>query len=140
MNKSIFASDKKVSSKVCAKAVTADPEHTYQKVENNTIQAYNWRVETNMGCFTGTCLSMDDVNKEIVTLTNNARILKKNIVPTILTNENPEHKIYSWNVITNNSNATGISTSLKEAQRAVKSFGTTQVLKSNIVESLTTSK
>jgi len=140
MNKSIFASDKKASSKVYSKAVTANPENTYQNVENNTIQAYNWRVETNTDCFTGTCLSMDDVNKEIATLTNNARILKKNIVPTTLTNENPEHKIYSWNVITNNSNATGISTSLKEAQRAVKSFGTTEVLKSNIVESLTTSK
>jgi len=140
MNKSIFASDKKVSSKVYSKAVTANPENTYQNAENNTIQAYNGRVETNTGCFTGTCLSMDDVNKEIATLTNNARIIKKNIVPTTLTNDNPEHKIYSWNVITNNSNATGISTSLKEAQRAVKSFGFTEVLKSNIVESLTTSK
>ncbi len=133
MNKSILTTSLIASSRLYAKVRTTIPK-------NNTNKAYKWQIETEIGIFTGICPTINAVNKEITMLTNNARILKKNIIPMILTNEDPEHKIYSWNVITNNSNVTGESTSLKEAQRAVKSFGTTEVLKSNIVESLNTSK
>ena len=84
-------------------------------LKNNTTQVYKWTIETKMGVFTGTSLSIDEVNKEIAMLTNNSRIIKKNIIPTSSTNESEEDKIYTWNVITNSGKASGISTSLKEA-------------------------
>jgi hypothetical protein len=133
MNKSIFVSDIIASNKLYTNTMTAN-------LENNKPQVYKWTIETKMGVFTGTSLSIDEVNKEIAMLTNNARIIKKNIIPTSSTNESEEDKIYTWNVITNSGKASGISTSLKEAQSALNSFGTTEVVKSNIAESFTASK
>lgn len=138
MNKLMFASEDKAINKLFTNTMTVN-------LENNTTQGYKWIIETDLGVFTGTCLSIDEVNEEIAMLKNNAKILKKNIIPTFLTipsltNNNEEDKICSWNLTTNDSHASGISTSLKEAKRVVNSFGSTEVLKYNIVESFNTSK
>ncbi len=140
MNKSILTSAIKASSKLYNITMTANPENKNQKAENNTTQVYKWSVETEIGFFTGICLSIHDVNEEIAILTNNARIFKKNIIPMSLIYQDEEDKIYTWNVITNNGQASGISTSLKEAQRALNSFGTTEIVKSNIAECVSASK
>tara|TARA_R110000868_G_scaffold37619_4_gene132848 strand:- start:2455 stop:2838 length:384 start_codon:yes stop_codon:yes gene_type:complete len=106
--------------------------------ESHTAHAYKWNIETEIGAFTGTCLSIDEVNDEIAMLTNNAKVLKKNIIPMSIIFENEEDKIYSWNVITNTGQASGISTSLEEVQRVVNLFGTTEMVKFNMAEPFTT--
>lgn len=104
-------------------------------VENKETQAYKWTIETGLGTFTGTCLSIDELNDEITMLTNNTRILKKNITPMTLINENLRDKIYTWNVVTNSGQASGVSVSLEEAKKVINSFGNGEVIKSKIVES-----
>lgn len=140
MKKSIIGPGLIASSMLYASTVTTKP-HTIESnttEENNTTQVYKWKIETEIGVFSGACLTIDDVNKEIGILTNNARILKKNIIPLSLTNKSLEDKIYTWNVITKKGQASGISTSLEEAQRVINSFGAMEVLKSNIAESIAT--
>lgn len=110
-------------------------ENKNSETEMRATCKYKYSIETKTGVFTGTCLSIDELNKEIALLTNNARILKKNIIPIALKYEDEEDKIYTWNVITKNVNASGISASLKGAQRALNSFRTKQVIKSTIIES-----
>lgn len=106
--------------------------------ENKKTQAYKWTIETRLGTFTGTCLSINDLNDEIAMLTNNTRILKKNITPVTLMNENIGDKIYTWNVITNSGQASGVSVSLEEARKVINSFGYKEVVRSKIIESSTT--
>ena len=143
MKKSIIAPGLIASSMLYANTMTAHQENNdnnNQKIESNTTDFYKWSIETENGEFTGTCLTINDINKEIGILTNNAKILKKNIIPTSLTNENLKDKVYTWNVITKNGQASGISSSLEEAQKVVNSFGNTEIIKSNIAESITVSK
>lgn len=116
------------------------PENDNKITEDHVSQVYKWSIETKIGVFTGTCLSIDDVNQEIAQLTKNAKILKKNIMPISSIYENKEDKIYTWNVITKNSEASGITTSLKEAQNALNLFGSAEIIKSNISESFTALK
>ena len=92
-------------------------------VENKETQAYKWTIETVLGTFTGTCLSINELNEEIAMLTNNSKILRKNILPVILVNEKLEDKIYTWNVITNSGQTSGVSVSLAEAKKVINSFG-----------------
>lgn len=101
-------------------------------VENKETQAYKWTIETGLGTFTGTCLSIDELNDEITMLTNNTRILKKNITPMTLINENLRDKIYTWNVVTNSGQASGVSVSLEEAKKVINSFGNGEVIKSKM--------
>lgn len=140
MKKSIIASSIAASSMLYSNSMTAATEENNIEPNNKTIQVYKWNIETELGTFTGTCLSMDDVNQEIALLTNNAKILKKNIIPVSLISENLENKIYTWNVITDSGHASGVSVSLEEAKRVINSFASTGVLKSNIAESFTTLK
>ncbi|OYX22784.1 MAG: hypothetical protein B7Z06_11155 [Flavobacteriales bacterium 32-35-8] len=140
MKKSIIASGIAASSMLYSNSITAATEKNDIEPNNKTIQVYKWSIETELGTFTGTCLSMDDVNQEIALLTNNAKILKKNIIPVSLISENLENKIYTWNVITNSGHASGVSVSLEEAKRIINSFASTGVVKSNIAESFTTLK
>lgn len=135
MKKSIIASGIAASSMLYSNSITAATEKNDTEQGNKIIQVYKWHVETELGAFTGTCLSVDDVNEEIALLTNNAKILKKNIIPMSLLNENLENKIYTWNVITNSGHASGVSVSLEEAKRIIDSFKSMGVVKSNIAES-----
>ncbi|WP_157804980.1 hypothetical protein [Confluentibacter lentus] len=140
MKKSIIASSIAASSMLYSNSMTAANKKNDIEQNNKTIQVYKWNIETELGTFTGTCLSMDDVNQEIALLTNNAKILKKNIIPMSLISENLENKIYTWNVITNSGHASGVSISLEEAIRVINSFGNSEEVKSNIDESFTTLK
>jgi hypothetical protein len=101
-------------------------------LKKNITRVYKWYIETEIGAFTGTSLSIDDVNKEITLLTNNAKVLKKNMIPMSFINKNQEGKVYTWSVITNKGQASGLSNSLKEAKRIVNSFIATEVITSNI--------
>lgn len=140
MEKSIMASGLIASNMLHANTITEKPERNEinnQRMETKITQAYKWSVKTEIGVFTGTCLSIGDVNKEIAMLTTNAKVLRKNIIPVSSVNEGSEDKIYTWNVISTNGQASGISKSLKEAQRVINSFGTTEVVNYNISESFT---
>lgn len=103
--------------------------------EKKQTQAYKWTIETGLGSFTGTCLSINDLNEEITVLTNNTRIFRKNITPVTLLNETLEDKIYTWNVITNSGQVSGVSVSLEEARKVINSFGYKEIVKSKIIES-----
>lgn len=102
-------------------------------------QVYKWTIETALGTFTGTGLSINDLNNEITMLTNNARILKKNITPMTLVNETTDDRVYTWNVITHSGQVSGVAVSLEEAKKVINSFGYKEVVKSRIVESRATS-
>lgn len=102
---------------------------------NKQPQAYRWTIETALGTFTGTCLSINDLNNEITMLTNKAKIIKKNITPSTQINDNREDKIYTWNVITHSGQASGVSVSLEEARKVINSFGYKDVVKSKITQS-----
>ncbi|WP_100616039.1 hypothetical protein [Confluentibacter citreus] len=135
MEKSIIDKGIAASNMVYSKSVGAAGEKSDMKTDEKVIQVYKWSIETELGTFTGTCLSMDDVNEEIALLTNNAKILKKNIIPMSLINEDLGNKVYTWNVVTNSGHASGVSVSLEEAKRVINSFGHTEEVKSNIAES-----
>lgn len=109
--------------------------HTHKNVtsvENKETHAYKWTIETVLGTFTGTCLTINDLNEEIRMLTNNSKILKKNIIPV---NEKVEDRIYTWLVTTNSGQISGVSVSLEDAKKVINSFGYNEVLNSEIVES-----
>lgn len=105
-----------------------------------TTYKYQWNIVTNMGLFSGTCSSIDTVNLEVALLTNNARILKKNIIPVTTSNDGLEDKIYTWKIIRNYVQASGIAKSLKEAKKAIQLFDTKLGDKINITESFKTIK
>jgi len=137
MKKSIVTSGMAASNRLYLDSLTEAPEKKGSSTENEETQIYKWTVETEIGVFTGTCLSIDDVNEEIAMLTNNAKILKKNITPVTVRKENVGNKVYTWNVITHSGQASGVSVSLEEAKRVINSFGSTEVVNSNIIESFT---
>lgn len=105
-----------------------------------TTYKYEWNIVTDIGLFSGTSLSIDVVNEEIALLTNNARILKKNIIPVTTINDGLEDKIFTWKIIRNYVQASGIAKSLKEAKKAIQSFDTKLGDKINITESFKTIK
>lgn len=104
------------------------------RVEIKETHAYKWTIETALGTFTGTCLSINDLNEEIIMLTNNSKILRKNITPVTLKNENVGNKIYTWHVTTNSGEISGVSVSLEDAKKAINAFGYKEVVNSNIDE------
>lgn len=106
---------------------------------NKKTQVYKWTIETGLGTFTGTCSSINELNEEITALTNNARILRKNITPTTLGDDEMGNKVYTWNVITHSGQASGVSVSFEEAKKVINSFGYKDVVKSKIVASRATS-
>lgn len=120
--------------------VRRKPSNTFTNIENKETHAYKWTIETAVGTFSGTCLSISDLNKEITMLTNNSRILKKNIIPLTLRDENLRDKTYTWYVTTNSGQASGVSVSLEDAKKVINSFGYNEVIHSNIVESVVPSK
>jgi len=97
--------------------------------ENETIQTYQWRFETEDSIFTGTCLSIDQVNKEITMLTENTKILKKNIFPVNLSNKNLVKKDYSWEVVVAKGHASSLSPNLKKDKKKKRTFKTLEALK-----------
>jgi hypothetical protein len=109
-------------------------------VKNNGSQVYRWNIETEIGVFTGSCLDLIDVNQEIAILKDKARILKMNINMMTIKNEQLKNKIYSWNVTTINGEASGLSSSLEEAKRVLNSFGSSEIIEYNIVETFSESK
>ncbi|WP_157831425.1 hypothetical protein [Confluentibacter flavum] len=135
MKNSIIATGIAASRMLYSNQMNAATKKNDMEAEDKVIQVYKWSIETELGSFTGTCLSMDGVNEEITLLTNNAKILKKNIIPMSLINEDLGNKVYTWNIITNSGQASGVSVNLEEAIRVVNSFGSTEEVKSNIDES-----
>ena len=104
---------------------------TSNNLKNNiTTEVYQWLVETESDVFSGTCLTIDDVNKEIQEKTNNSRVLKKSIKPVSL-----KEKVYAWNVVTDKGHASGVVTSLTDAKNAIDMFGDQKIIESNIIES-----
>lgn len=120
--------------------VRRKPSNTVTNIENKETHAYKWTIETVVGTFSGTCLSIDDLNEEITLLTNNSRIFKKNIIPLTLKDENLRDKTYTWYVTTNSGQVSGVSVSLEDAKKVINSFGYNEVIHSNIVESTVSSK
>lgn len=136
MEKSIITKGIAASSMLNSNSVDVAKGKNDMETDDKIIQVYKWSVETELGSFTGTCLSMDGVNEEIALLTNNAKILKKNIIPESLINDDLGDKVYTWNVMTNSGHASGVSVSLEEAIKVINSFGSTEEVKSNIDESI----
>lgn len=137
MKKLLIASGIAASNRLYLDSLTVASEKNNISTENEESQIYKWTIETEIGVFTGTCLSIDDVNEEITMLTNNVKILKKNIIPVTVGKENLGDKVYTWNVVTHSGQASGVSVSLEETKRVINSFGSTEVVNSNIVESST---
>jgi len=98
--------------------------------ENETIQTYQWRFETEDSIFTGTCLSIDQVNKEISMLTENTKILKKSIVPVNLSKKNLVNNDYSWDVVVTKGHASSLYANLKKDKKEKRTFKTIEALKS----------
>jgi hypothetical protein len=114
-------------------------------LENNhvnieTIQVYQWIIETEHGIFTGTSISIKDVNEEIHMLTDNTKILKKNIVPITSISDSLESKIYTWTVATNNEYPSGQLTNQEEEKRKIRVFETIEGLKSALTNEKNTLK
>lgn len=104
-------------------------------VNDNYTQLYEWRIEIESGIFTGISDSIDNVNEDIESLANNEKLITKNIIPISLNKYESGEKIYTWNVITNNGQTTGQSTSLQEAKKMIKFFRSKKkVMKSNLIK------
>jgi hypothetical protein len=138
MKKSILVSGLVAGSMVYAHSETRNENHS--KTDKKISEVFEWIVETDKGIFTGTCLSINDVNNEIKLATNNADLLKKNITPVSLISNNTEDKFYTWSVTTHTGHASGVSTNIEEAKRIINVFNTNEVVESNIIESTTNSK
>lgn len=134
MKKSIIATGILASSMMSANATSTSQKNK----EGYATAAYQWEVETETDVFSGTCLSIDDVNEEICLLTKNKKIFKKNIIPMTIENTQKEStKIYTWDVVTKFDQAHGVSSSFEEAKKMVESFGEKGIIKSSITESIT---
>jgi hypothetical protein len=137
MKKSILETGIAESNMLYSDILTENTKKHNTDINHKKMDVYEWNIETEIGNFSGTCLTINDLNKEIAKLTNNAKILKKNITPVSITNENLDNKVYSWNVITTSGHASGVSLSLEEAKTVVNSFDNKEVIKSNIEETFT---
>lgn len=144
MKRSILTTGLIVSSILYANAVTANTENTEvvlndndAKTENRTRQVYQWVIETEHGVFTGTCMSIAHVNKEITMLTDHTKVLKKNIIPVALINDDLENKVYTWTIVTNKDRT---ARNLEEETREIRLFETIEHLKSAMIDPYTTLK
>ena len=152
MKKSILTTGLIASSIIYGNSMAANPENNEVLdvlLENNnnninikaeTMQVYQWVIETEHGIFTGTCTSMHDVNEEINMLIDNTKILKKNIVPVTSIRDSLKNKIYTWTVIINNEHASSVLSNQEEEKREIRVFETIEVLKSALINSHSISK
>lgn len=110
------------------------------KVVEAKTQVYQWTVKTTSGVFTGTADTFEEANKQIETLSKNTTIIEKDVTGIVLKNEKNPERVYTWGVVTDRGYATGIATSLDQAQKMVKLMGNAEVPKANIIESFKTLK
>ncbi|RAJ18025.1 hypothetical protein [Olleya aquimaris] len=110
------------------------------KVVEAKTQVYQWTIKTTSGVFTGTADTFEEANKQIETLGKNTTIIEKDVTGIVLKNEKNPERVYTWGVVTDRGYATGIATSLDQAQKMVKLMGNSEVPKANIIESFKTLK
>jgi len=116
--------------------INKDPEK--KKVVKTKI--YQWTVKTSTGVFTGTADNLEAANNQIASLTQSSTILQKEISSIYLNNAKNTDRIYTWGVVTDRGFATGVATSLDQANKMVKLMGNTEVAKSKIIESFKSTK
>lgn len=116
--------------------INKDPEK--KKVVKTKI--YQWTVKTSTGVFTGTADNLEAANNQIASLTQSSTILQKEISSIYLNNAKNTDRIYTWGVVTDRGFATGVATSLDQANQMVKLMGNTEVAKSKIIESFKSTK
>ena len=116
--------------------INKDPEK--KKVVKTKI--YQWTVKTSTGVFTGTADNLEAANNQIASLTESSTILQKEISSIYLNNAKNTDRIYTWGVVTDRGFATGVATSLDQANKMVKLMGNTEVAKSKIIESFKSTK
>lgn len=116
--------------------INKDPEK--KKVVKTKI--YQWTVKTSTGVFTGTADNLEAANNQIASLTQSSTILQKEISSIYLNNAKNTDRIYTWGVVTDRGFATGVATSLDQANHMVKLMGNTEVAKSKIIESFKSTK
>ena len=116
--------------------INKDPEK--KKVVKTKI--YQWTIKTSTGVFTGTADNLEAANNQIASLTQSSTILQKEISSIYLNNAKNTDRIYTWGVVTDRGFATGVATSLDQANKMVKLMGNTEVAKSKIIESFKSTK
>ena len=116
--------------------INKDPEK--KKVVKTKI--YQWTIKTSTGVFTGTADNLEAANNQIASLTESSTILQKEISSIYLNNAKNTDRIYTWGVVTDRGFATGVATSLDQANKMVKLMGNTEVAKSKIIESFKSTK
>lgn len=116
--------------------INKEPEK--KKVVKTKI--YQWTVKTSTGVFTGTADNLEAANNQIASLTQSSTILQKEISSIYLNNAKNTDRIYTWGVVTDRGFATGVATSLDQANKMVKLMGNTEVAKSKIIESFKSTK
>ena len=116
--------------------INKDPEK--KKVVKTKI--YQWTVKTSTGVFTGTADNLEAANNQIASLAQSSTILQKEISSIYLNNAKNTDRIYTWGVVTDRGFATGVATSLDQANQMVKLMGNTEVAKSKIIESFKSTK
>ncbi len=116
--------------------INKDPEK--KKVTKTKI--YQWTVKTSTGVFTGTADNLEAANNQIASLAQSSTILEKEISSIYLNNAKNTDRIYTWGVVTDRGFATGVATSLDQANQMVKLMGNTEVAKSKIIESFKSTK
>ncbi|MEL0645588.1 hypothetical protein V6251_14440 [Olleya sp. Ti.3.14] len=116
--------------------INKDPEK--KKVAKTKI--YQWTVKTSTDVFTGTADSLEDANSQIAMLTQASKILEKEISSIYLNSAKNSDRIYTWGVVTDRGFATGVATSLDQANQMVQLMGNTEVAKSKIIESFKSTK
>ncbi|WGD35632.1 hypothetical protein [Olleya sp. YS] len=146
MKKSIFTLGLIASSIFFANAAELDLLDNQLLDSNNPkvvvakTQVYQWTVRTTSGVFTGTSDTFEEANNNIETLSKNSTILEKDVTGIVLKNEKNPERVYTWGIATDRGYATGVATSLEQAQKMVKLMGNVEVAKSNIIESFKTTK
>lgn len=137
MKKAIIATDIVASSMLYSNTVEAI-NNIKNNNKNDTTSVYHWTVETELNVFTGTCKSIAEVNKEITKVTQESKIIKKNITPLsqIDSDLDTSETVYHWNVTTINGHSFGTSTSLEEAQSFLESLKESDIIKSSIEQSI----
>ena len=111
-----------------------------EKKTNNKTEIYKWTVKTSTEVFTGTSDNLENANQQIEALTQSSKILQKNISSVHLNNAKNIDRIYTWSVVTDRGYATGVATSIQQANSMVKLIGDTEVPNTKIVESIKSTK
>ncbi len=108
-----------------------DPIKTVSKT-----QIYQWTVKTPETVFTGTSKTLKEANNQIASLTKYSKVIQKEVATITLSSDNNTKHIYTWSVVTDRGYATGVATSLEQANTMLKLLGSTEVPKSNIIETI----